>query len=87
MDDFNSYTKILLELIYLKETNHDEFMNRLYEALTGQFKDAIHDKSPVAEKTQAIWAMIKHFEKIEEFEKCAGLKKLVDELQTKHVNL
>jgi hypothetical protein len=60
----------------------------LYEALTGEFKDVIHDSSPVEDKTQAIWTMIKHFEKNEEFEKCADLKKLADELdpQYKPVN-
>lgn len=84
MDEINSYARILLDLIYLRETNYDEFMNRLYEALTGEFKEAIHDNSPVEEKTQAIWTMIKHFEKTESYEKCANLKKLVDELQTKN---
>jgi len=53
-------------------------MNRLYEALTGEFKDVINDTNPAGEKAQAIWTMIKHFEKNEEFEKCAELKKLAD---------
>ena len=80
MSDLNNYTKILLDLIHLRQTDYDAFMNRLYEALTGEFKDVIHDSSPVEDKTQAIWTMIKHFEKNEEFEKCADLKKLADEL-------
>lgn len=82
MSDFNSYSKILLDLIHLRNTDYDAFMDRLYEALTGEFKDAIDDKSPVEEKTQAIWTMINHFSKREEYEKCADLKKLVDQLQT-----
>ena len=80
MSDLNNYTKILLDLIHLRQTDYSAFMNRLYEALTGEFKDVIHDKSPVEDKTQAIWTMIKHFEENEEFEKCADLKKLADEL-------
>lgn len=80
MSDLNNYTKILLDLIHLRQTDYSAFMNRLYEALTGEFKDVIHDSSPVEDKTQAIWTMIKHFEKNEEFEKCADLKKLADEL-------
>lgn len=80
MSDLNSYSQILLDLIHLKQTDYDAFMNRLYEALTGEFKDVIHDSSPVSEKAQAIRTMIKHFEKSEEFEKCAELKKLVDSI-------
>jgi hypothetical protein len=80
MADLNKYSTILLDLIHLRQTDYDAFMDRLYEALTGEFRDAIHDASPVDEKSQAIWTMIKHFEKTEEFEKCADLKKLVEEL-------
>jgi hypothetical protein len=80
MADLNKYSIILLDLIHLRQTDYDAFMDRLYEALTGEFRDAIHDSSPAEEKSQAIWTMIKHFEKTEEFEKCADLKKLVEEL-------
>jgi hypothetical protein len=82
MSNLNLYSKILLDLIYLRDTDYDAFMNRLYEALTGEFKDVIHDKSPVEEKTQAIWTMINHFTNTEEYEKCAELKKLVNTLST-----
>jgi len=61
-------------------------MDRLYEALTGEFKDALYDTSPVEEKSQAVWSMIKHFEKQEEFEKCASLKKMIEEIDTKPLN-
>lgn len=84
MSNLNSYSKILLDLIHLRQTDYDAFMNRLYEALTGEFKDVINDSSPVNEKSQAIWTMIKHFEKNEEFEKCAELKRLVDDLDPEY---
>jgi hypothetical protein len=80
MADLNQYSRILLDLIHLRQTDYDAFMNRLYEALTGEFKDALYDTSPIEEKSQAVCSMIKHFEKTEEFEKCADLKKLVEEL-------
>jgi hypothetical protein len=80
MANVNGYSKILLDLIYLRQTDYAAFMERLYEALTGEFKDVINDASPVEEKSQAIWTMIKHFEENEEFEKCAELKKLADKL-------
>lgn len=83
MSELNKYSQILLELVHLRQTDYDGFMNRLYEAITGEFKEVLHDQTPVEEKSQAIWTMIKHFEKTEEFEKCADLKKLADELDIK----
>jgi hypothetical protein len=74
------YSEILLELIRLRETDYDGFMDRLYEALAGEFRDVVHDGSPKEEKRQAIWTMISHFEKKEQYEKCADLKKLSEEL-------
>lgn len=76
--ELDKYSKILLDLIHLRQTDYDAFMNRLYEALTSEFKDVINDTNLVSEKSQALWTMIKHFEKKEDFEKCAELKKLVD---------
>jgi len=86
MADLNQYSRILLDLIHLRQTDYDAFMNRLYEALTGEFKDALYDTSPIEEKSQAVWSMIKHFEKQEEFEKCASLKKIIEEIDIKPIN-
>lgn len=80
MDGLNKYSQILLDLVHLRDTDYNEFMNRLYEALTGEFKDAINDSAPVEEKKQAIQTMIKHFEKTEQYEKCAALYKLSNEM-------
>jgi hypothetical protein len=81
MSDINSYSKIILELISLRMTDQDAFMDRLYDALTGEFRTAIHDTTPVEGKVQAIWTMINHFQKLEAYEKCAELKKLVEQLE------
>jgi len=86
MADLNQYSRILLDLIHLRQTDYDAFMDRLYEALTGEFKDALYDTSPIEEKSQAVWSMIKHFEKQEEFEKCASLKKIIEEIDIKPIN-
>ena len=77
------YEDILLELIILRETDYDAFMDRLYDALAGEFRSIAHDKSPVTEKREAIWTMIKYFESKEQYEKCADLKKLVEEIKEK----
>jgi hypothetical protein len=74
------YHKILLNLIHLRETDYPQFMNKLYEALSGEFKGAIHDSKPKEEKRQAIWTMIEFFSEREEYEKCAELKKLVEQI-------
>ena len=75
-----NYHDILLELIQLRETDYDAFMDRLYEALAGEFRDVVHDKTPVEEKKQAIWTMIEHFSGKEQYEKCADLKRLSEEI-------
>lgn len=77
------YHKILLDLIQLRDTDYDAFMDKLYEALNGKFRGMIHDTAPESEKKQAIWSMIEHFSAKEEYEKCADLKKIVEKLNTK----
>jgi len=76
------YHKILLELMQLRETDYDQFMNKLYEALNGQFRSAIHDSEPKEDKRQAIWTMIEYFSNKEEYEKCADLKRMVEEISS-----
>jgi hypothetical protein len=83
--DEMDYHTILLELIKLRDTDYDGFMNKLYEALNGRFRNAINDTAPAGEKRQAIWSMIEHFSAKEEYEKCADLKRLVEELEIKKI--
>lgn len=81
-DDFNklAYHEILVELLALRETDYDGFMQKLYEALNGEFRDMVNDDSPIGEKKKALWTMLEHFEDREEYEKCANLKRMLDEL-------
>ena len=75
-----TYHDLLLELINLRKEDYGKFMDKLYEALSGEFKDTIHDGTPTKEKKDAIWIMIKHFQDKEEYEKCAELKKIVESI-------
>jgi hypothetical protein len=75
------YHEILMELIHLREKDYDGFMNKLYDALSGEFKDMIHDPTPASEKERAIWTMINHFADKEEYEKCAELKKMTEHIK------
>ena len=74
------YHEILMELIVLREQNYELFMDKLYEALSGDFRQMVNDDSPLDEKSQALRTMIEHFEVREEYEKCATLKEMLDEL-------
>jgi hypothetical protein len=77
-----SYHELLLELLELKAKDYDKFMDKLYEALTGEARDALYSQDPASEKKKALWTMIQYFQDKEEFEKCAELKKMADSLQS-----
>lgn len=81
--DLNKRThhELLMELFNLKGKDYDKFMHKLYEALTGEARDALQSPDPVSEKKKALWTMIQYFQNQEEYEKCAELKKMADSLQ------
>lgn len=76
-----SYQQMLFELLELREHDYDSFMQKLFEALSGEFRSMVNDDSPLDEKSQALKTMIEHFAVREEYEKCATLKKMLDELE------
>jgi hypothetical protein len=75
------YHEILMELIVLREQNYELFMDKLYEALSGEFRGMVHDTSPIEEKLQALDSIRVHFQEREEYEKCAEIKKMTEELK------
>jgi hypothetical protein len=79
------YHEILMELIVLREQNYELFMEKLYEALSGEFRGMVHDTSPIEEKLQALDSIRVHFQAREEYEKCAEIKKMFEELQPRSV--
>lgn len=63
--------QILLELLHLRETDYDLFIDKLYDAITNEFskyfkEEIIKDK----EHQDTLKIMIDHYEKREEYEKC-----------------
>lgn len=68
---------MLAELVSLRHTDFDAFMNLLYEALQKELSGAIFDETPVPEKQEALNSMIQYFQDREEYEKCAVLRDLV----------
>jgi hypothetical protein len=74
------YQSTLIDLVKLRYADYDAFMERLYEALHGEHKDAINDATPAENKKQALETMIQYFSDKEEYEKCAELHLLMSRL-------
>jgi len=63
--------EILMELLNLRETNYDLFIDKLYDAITDDFskyfkEELIKDK----DHQDTLKIMIDHYEKKEEYERC-----------------
>lgn len=75
----NKHHQILLELLQLRETNYELFIDKLYDAITNEFskyfkEELIKDK----DHQQTLSIMIEHYEKREEYEKCDVLLHLLN---------
>lgn len=81
----DKYQDLILELINLRDQDYNKFMDKLYEAITGEFKSILNDDNPIAKKLNSLNTMISHFEDKEEYEKCARIKELVDSLDAESV--
>jgi len=66
-------SQMLAELVSLRHTDFDAFMNLLYDALQRELSGAIFDQTPLTEKQEALNSMIQYFQDKEEYEKCAVL--------------
>ena len=65
------YHLILTEILNLREKDYDMFMDKLYEASTGELLDMTIDMIKESEEhRESLKLMIKHFENKEEYEKC-----------------
>jgi hypothetical protein len=70
--------ELLYELLKLRDTDYEMFMDKLYEAMTTEFLDIVKSKVfEVGESEQVFKSMIKHFERKEEYEKCDVLLHLL----------
>lgn len=70
-------SQMLAELVSLRHTDFDAFMNLLYDALQNELSGAIFDQTPTQEKQEALNSMIQYFQDREEYEKCAVLRDMV----------
>ena len=73
------YHLILTEILRLRDTNYDRFMDKLYEATTGELLDMTIDMLNESEEHRdTLRLMIVHFEMKEEYEKCDVLLHLLN---------
>ena len=70
---------ILLELLSLRQKEDlAAFMDKLYQAMTGEFRETLFTPSIMAENREIILMMIDLFLIKEEYEKCALLKYMAE---------
>jgi len=80
------YHDFMLELINLREADYEKFLDRLYDGLVGEYAESIVAEPAMGDtkgKIEALNRMIKHFEKKEEYEKCAKLRDMAQVLEGK----
>lgn len=56
-------------------------MNMVYDAIMVDIDGAIKSSTPVPRKIEALTTILKYFENLEEYEKCANIKKIIQEIQ------
>lgn len=71
--------RLLLEIMMLRNSNNpDVFIDKLYEAIFGRFNREVKLWQQDSHFQSAIQELIVHFQKREEYEKCAKLKRLME---------
>ena len=55
-------------------------MEMVYETIMVNVDDAIKSETPIDEKLKALTSIIKYFEDLEAYEKCANIKKIIEDI-------
>ena len=75
MEGLNSFSLVMLGLISLRSTDNNAFMEKLYTAVTVDYRESLL-KSDLTEIQSSFGFLLNYFEKKEDYEKCAQLYKL-----------
>ena len=75
---------LIQKLEDLKNQNLDAFFELVFQSIVNWPDEAVDDKSPIENKTKALERIIKHFEDLEEYEKCQKLKAILDQIRWKN---
>ncbi len=72
---------LIIKLERLKEKDLNAFFDLIFTSLSNFPDEAVDDGADREKKIKAINRIIDHYESIEEFEKCAFLKDLLDKIK------
>ena len=75
---------LIQKLEDLKIKNIDAFFELVFQSIVNWPDEAVQDSSPIENKTKALERIIKHFEDLEEYEKCQKLKAILDQIRWKN---
>jgi hypothetical protein len=65
----------------LKKMDLGRFYELVFTSIVNFSEEAIKDGSPKKNKIRALDRLIEHFQDLEEYEKCAALKKVLDQIK------
>jgi hypothetical protein len=65
----------------LKKMDLGLFYELVFTSIVNFSEEAIKDGSPKKNKIRALDRLIEHFQDLEEYEKCAALKKVLDQIK------
>lgn len=65
----------------IRESSKETMMNMIYNAVIKDEDRAIASDTPADQKLEALNNIIDFFVKIEEYEKCSNIKKIIDKIQ------
>lgn len=75
---------LIQKLEDLKNQDLDAFFELIFQSIINWPEEAINDSSPVDNKIKALERIIKHFQDLEEYEKCQELKIILDQIKWKN---
>ena len=86
LDDLHSASN-LEKMKFLKDNDYDKFMRVLYKSIESFPERIKTDPFPLEHRISAIKKVLDYFEDDDrqEFEKCALLKKVIDELEENNI--
>lgn len=71
---------LIKKIELLKKQDLEAYYQLVYESITNFPEDAVEDDSPKSNKVSALNKLIDYFEQKEEYEKCAKLKNILDQI-------
>lgn len=73
--------EIIKKIEALKKKDLGQFYELVFCSIMNFSEEAIRDTSPKNNKIKALDRIINHFQDLEEYEKCAALKKILDKIK------